>query len=66
MIDAIIEEIEIEASPETVFEAWTDPQQLLAWWRQDELKKQQVGKLICAQAANGMLRVLNHQANNFQ
>jgi uncharacterized protein YndB with AHSA1/START domain len=37
MIDEIVEEIEIEASPETVFEAWTTPTQLLEWWGDGEL-----------------------------
>jgi uncharacterized protein YndB with AHSA1/START domain len=32
----IVESIEIEAPPERVFAAWTDPQQLVAWWGDDE------------------------------
>jgi uncharacterized protein YndB with AHSA1/START domain len=32
----IMESIEIEASPERVFEAWTDPEQLVAWWGDDQ------------------------------
>ncbi len=35
MIDAIYEEIEIKASPETVFEAWATPQQMLEWWGEE-------------------------------
>src|SRR5262249_28072570 len=33
--DTIVVEIDIAAPPERVFEAWTDPQQLLAWWGDD-------------------------------
>ena len=29
--------IEIKASPEKVFDAWTDPVQLLAWWGDDSM-----------------------------
>ena len=32
----IVESIEIEASPERVFSAWTDPEQLVAWWGDDQ------------------------------
>ena len=32
----IVESIEIEASPERVFSAWTDPEQLVAWWGDDK------------------------------
>jgi len=34
LIDAIIEEITIEAPAERVFQALTDPQQRVAWWGQ--------------------------------
>lgn len=30
--DAIVQEIEIAASPERVFQALTDPEELKAWW----------------------------------
>jgi uncharacterized protein YndB with AHSA1/START domain len=30
--DTIVVEIDIDAPPERVFEAWTDPQQRLTWW----------------------------------
>ncbi len=33
--DTIVVEIYIAAPPERVFEAWTDPQQRLAWWGDD-------------------------------
>jgi uncharacterized protein YndB with AHSA1/START domain len=32
----VVESIEIEASPERVFSAWTDPEQLVAWWGDDQ------------------------------
>ena len=32
----IIVEIDIEAPPQRVFDAWTDPAQLAAWWGDDE------------------------------
>ena len=32
----IVESIEIEASPERVFAAWTDPKQLVVWWGDDK------------------------------
>ena len=32
----ITESIEIEAPPERVFSAWTDPEQLVAWWGDDQ------------------------------
>ncbi len=32
----IVESIEIEASPDRVFSAWTDPEQLKAWWGDDQ------------------------------
>lgn len=35
MEDTIVVEIDIEAPPQRVFDAWTDPQQLLAWWGDD-------------------------------
>jgi uncharacterized protein YndB with AHSA1/START domain len=35
MNDTIVAEIDIDAPPERVFEAWTDPQQRLAWWGDD-------------------------------
>lgn len=35
MEDTIVVEIDIEAPPERVFEAWTNPQQRLAWWGDD-------------------------------
>ncbi|MDD5034013.1 MAG: SRPBCC domain-containing protein [Methylococcaceae bacterium] len=37
MNDTVIEEIDIQAPPERVFSALTDPQQLLAWWGDDSL-----------------------------
>ena len=33
--DTIVVEIDIEAPPERVFQAWTDPKQRLAWWGDD-------------------------------
>jgi uncharacterized protein YndB with AHSA1/START domain len=33
----VVESIEIEASPERVFAAWTDPEQLVAWWGDDQM-----------------------------
>ena len=33
--DTIVVEIEIDAPPERVFQAWIDPQQRLAWWGDD-------------------------------
>ena len=30
--DVVVAEIDIDAPPERVFEAWTDPQQRVAWW----------------------------------
>ena len=35
MNDTIVVEIDIAAPPERVFEAWTAPQQRLAWWGDD-------------------------------
>jgi uncharacterized protein YndB with AHSA1/START domain len=35
MEDTIVVEIDIEAPPERVFEAWTDSQQVMAWWGDD-------------------------------
>jgi uncharacterized protein YndB with AHSA1/START domain len=32
----IVESIQIEASPERVFSAWTDPKQLVAWWGDEQ------------------------------
>jgi uncharacterized protein YndB with AHSA1/START domain len=32
----IIVDVEIAAPPERVFDAWTDPDQLLAWWGDDD------------------------------
>ena len=32
MIEDILHQIEIQASPETVFTAWTTPEQMVAWW----------------------------------
>jgi uncharacterized protein YndB with AHSA1/START domain len=37
MNDTIVVEIDINASPERVFQAWIDPQQRLAWWGDDAL-----------------------------
>lgn len=37
MNDTIAAEIDIAAPPERVFEAWTDPQQRLAWWGDDSM-----------------------------
>jgi uncharacterized protein YndB with AHSA1/START domain len=34
--DAIISEVEIKAPAERVFQALTDPRQLLRWWTSDE------------------------------
>ena len=31
----IVIDIEIEAPPERVFDAWTDPRQLAAWWGEE-------------------------------
>lgn len=33
--DTIVVEIDIDAPPEHVFQAWIDPQQRLAWWGDD-------------------------------
>ena len=33
--DTIVVEIDIDAPPERVFQAWIDPQQRLAWWGDD-------------------------------
>jgi uncharacterized protein YndB with AHSA1/START domain len=33
--DTIVCEIDVEATPERVFQAWIDPQQRLAWWGDD-------------------------------
>ena len=33
--DTIVCEIDIDAPPERVFQAWIDPQQRLAWWGDD-------------------------------
>ena len=35
MNDTIVVEIDIEAPPERVFQAWIDPEQRLAWWGDD-------------------------------
>src|SRR6266496_2541791 len=35
MTDTIVVEIDIAAPPARVFEAWTDPQQRMAWWGDD-------------------------------
>jgi uncharacterized protein YndB with AHSA1/START domain len=35
MIEAIVEEIEIEAPPEAVYEAWTTPEQMMEWWGEE-------------------------------
>jgi uncharacterized protein YndB with AHSA1/START domain len=35
MNNTIVAEIDIEAPPERVFQAWIDPQQRLAWWGDD-------------------------------
>ncbi len=35
MNDTIVVEIDIDAPPERVFQAWIDPQQRLAWWGDD-------------------------------
>jgi uncharacterized protein YndB with AHSA1/START domain len=43
MEDTIVVEIDIEAPPERVFEAWTDSQQLMAWWG-DEAKYRVTGR----------------------
>jgi uncharacterized protein YndB with AHSA1/START domain len=32
MNDTVVAEIDIDAPPERVFQAWIDPQQRLAWW----------------------------------
>jgi uncharacterized protein YndB with AHSA1/START domain len=34
--DTIVVEIDIDAPPERVFQAWIDPQQRLAWWGDDQ------------------------------
>ena len=36
--DAIVTEIEIAAPPERVFQALTDPAQLIRWWGEDDCK----------------------------
>jgi uncharacterized protein YndB with AHSA1/START domain len=33
--DTIVVEIDIDAPPERVFQAWVDPQQRLSWWGDD-------------------------------
>ncbi len=35
MNDTLVVEIDIDAPPERVFQAWIDPQQRLAWWGDD-------------------------------
>ena len=35
MTEAIFHEIEIQASPEAVFEAWTTPEQIVEWWGEE-------------------------------
>jgi uncharacterized protein YndB with AHSA1/START domain len=37
MNDTVFAEIDIDASPERVFEAWTDPEQRIAWWGDDAM-----------------------------
>jgi len=37
MNDVISAEIDIHAPPERVFEAWTDPDQRIAWWGDDSM-----------------------------
>jgi len=37
MNDTIVMEIDIDAPPERVFQAWIDPQQRLAWWGDDAM-----------------------------
>lgn len=37
MTNTIVAEVDIAARPERVFEAWTDPQQRLAWWGDDSM-----------------------------
>jgi len=39
--DTIVVEIDIDAPLERVFQAWTDPQQRLAWWGDDGLYRGQ-------------------------
>jgi uncharacterized protein YndB with AHSA1/START domain len=36
MLPAIVAEIDIDAPPERVFQAWIDPKQRLAWWGDDQ------------------------------
>jgi uncharacterized protein YndB with AHSA1/START domain len=36
MNDTLVAEIDIDAPPERVFQAWIDPKQRLAWWGDDE------------------------------
>lgn len=36
MSDTIVEEMEIHVPPARVFAAWTDPQQLLEWWGDEQ------------------------------
>ena len=35
--DTIVVEIDIDAPPERVFHAWTDPQQRITWWGDDQV-----------------------------
>ena len=37
MNDTIVVEIDIDAPPERVFQAWVDPQQRLAWWGEENM-----------------------------
>ena len=36
MLPAIVAEIDIDAPPERVFQAWIDPKQRLVWWGDDQ------------------------------
>ena len=36
MLPTIVAEIDIDAPPERVFQAWIDPKQRLAWWGDDQ------------------------------
>ena len=37
MVEAIVEQIELKASPQVVFDAWTNPEQVPQWWGEDGL-----------------------------
>jgi|GEM_PF-1591048 uncharacterized protein YndB with AHSA1/START domain len=53
--DTVLAEIHIAAPPERVFQAITDPRQMLLWWGQKEKKciAPRNSKPTCASTANG-------------